>query len=367
MFCVNCGAEIPENGKFCPNCGAKADEIPQGNTDAAPNINMTAVKAAPPVGTGQIAPPVITPASPVNMPARGMMGEGNIPSQAAPIYAAAPQAAPSSGSVPPTSAPVTGSVPTQAPPVSMPPIPGASPQPQMPPKPQMPPMPGMPPQKAAPPQGAGKSGNKTGLIIAAIAGGIVLVVIIGIVLFLLLGKGGEVNEEIEGGQTCPKGYVICDESDYGISFVYPEKLIHSDESDGAYIKINDNAVLIITAVDGKASPDPYYKKYKKMVSENYNGAEFSDIKQARVKGKIVYLLRTTIKTEDGKRTIDRYLEPYKNKYVEYTVITAKAGEADKTVKDIIEKLIPTEGGYISDAGSPADTDAKEDNDDDGEW
>ena len=356
MFCVNCGAEIPENGKFCPNCGAKVDEIPQGNTDAAPNINMTAVKAAPPVSSGQIAPPVITPAPPVNMPARGMMGEGNIPSQAAPIYAAAPQAAPSSGSVPPASAPVTGSVPTQAPPVSMPPIPGASPQPQM------PPMPTMPPRKAAK-----NGGNKTGLIIAAIAGGIVLVVIIGIVLFLQLGKGGEVNEEIEGGQTCPKGYVICDETDYGISFVYPEKLIHSDESDGAYIRINDNAVLIITAVDGKASPDPYYKKYKKMVSENYNGAEFSDIKQARVKGKIVYLLRTTVKTEDGKRTIDRYLEPYKNKYVEYTVITAKAGEADKTVKDIIEKLIPTEGGYISDAGSSADTDAKEDNDDDGEW
>ena len=300
MFCVNCGGEIPENGKFCPNCGAKVDEIQQGNADVAP-------------------------------------------------------------------------------PVSMPPIPGASPQPQMPPKPQTPPMPGMPPQpqtppmmpgmppqKAAPSQGAGKSGNKTGIIIAAIAGGIILVVIIGIVLFLLLGKGGEVNEEIEGGQTCPKGYTVCDETDYGISFVYPEKLIHSDESDGAYIKINDNAVLIITAVDGKASPDPYYKKYKKMVSENYDGAEFSDIKQARVKGKIVYLLRTTVETEDGNRTIDRYLEPYKNKYVEYTVITAKPGEADKTVKDIIEKLIPTEGGYISDAGSSADTDAMEDTDD-GEW
>ena len=331
MFCVNCGGEIPENGKFCPNCGAKVDEIQQGNADATP------------------------------------------------------QAAPSSGSVPPASAPVTGSVPTLAPPVSMPPIPGASPQPQMPPmpgaspQPQMPPMPGMPPQpqtppmmpgmppqKAAPSQVAGKSGNKTGIIIAAIAGGIILVVIIGIVLFLLLGKGGEVNEEIEGGQTCPKGYVICDETDYGISFVYPEKLIHSDESDGAYIRINDNAVLIITAVDGKASPDPYYKKYKKMVSENYDGAEFSDIKQARIKGKIVYLLRTTVETEDGKRTIDRYLEPYKNKYVEYTVITAKPGEADKTVKDIIEKLIPTEGGYISDAGSSADTDAMEDTDD-GEW
>ena len=342
MFCVNCGAEIPENGKFCPNCGAKVDEIQQGNADATP------------------------------------------------------QAAPSSGSVPPASAPVTGSVPTLAPPVSMPPIPGASPQPGMAPQPQMPPMPGMPPQpqmppmpgmapqpqmppkpamppqpqmppqKAVPSQGAGKSGNKTGLIIAAIAGGIILVVIIGIVLFLLLGKGGEVNEEIEGGQTCPKGYVICDETDYGISFVYPEKLIHSDESDGAYIRINDNAVLIITAVDGKASPDPYYKKYKKMVSENYDGAEFSDIKQARIKGKIVYFLRTTVETEDGKRTIDRYLEPYKNKYVEYTVITAKPGEADKTVKDIIEKLIPTEGGYISDAGSSADTDAMEDTDD-GEW
>ena len=40
MYCISCGAQVPENAAFCPACGAKVANLPPAETSKAPGKNL---------------------------------------------------------------------------------------------------------------------------------------------------------------------------------------------------------------------------------------------------------------------------------------------------------------------------------------
>ena len=88
------------------------------------------------------------------------------------------------------------------------------------------------------------------------------------------------------------------------------------------------------------------RAYKDMLKASYgNTVELSEINKFQIGNKIVYMVRGSV-TIDGKtQPIDRYIEIYADRYVEYTVMCVEPGGIDNIVQSVIATLVPQAGAY----------------------
>lgn len=218
-FCTNCGSQVRDTAAFCAKCGTKLDPTPVAAPEApeAPVAEAVPAPVAEPVVEAAPAP-VAEPAPVAPAPVAEPVAEPAPVVEPAPVAEPVAEAAPVAEPVPaaePAPAPVVEAVPVAAPaPAPAPAAPeapaAAEPIPFEAPSGPVPAAPVVADLAAAP-----KKNSKVGLIILFAAIGVVALalIIVGVVLVINGGLGGNILQRIEKKDAVKEGkkYTIYDE------------------------------------------------------------------------------------------------------------------------------------------------------------
>ena len=271
-FCTNCGSQVRDTAAFCAKCGAKLDPTPVAAPEApeAPVAEAAPAPVAEPVV--EAAPAPVTPA-PVAEP---------IPAAPAPVAEPVAEAAPVAEPVP-AAVPVAEVAPAPAPveavPVAAPveATPAAAPAPAPAPAVSEAPAAAEPipfeapsgPVPAAPvvadPAAAPKKNSKVGLIILFAAIGVVALalIIVGVVLVINGGLGGNILQRIEKKDAVKEGkkYTIYDE-DFNDYIEEAKWWDYDDTMDKTGVYSTDTETLAFSIqVNEDADEEIYYAYY----------------------------------------------------------------------------------------------------------
>ncbi len=191
------------------------------------------------------------------------------------------------------------------------------------------------------------------LVITLIILGVLLFacVVLGIVYFSLYQKWVKLEPlrentvVTEPAGEVPQGFSVYNSEKYNVSMLYPAAMTISEQDNGIYLVAASSAFMIVDTVNEKTLPDAYFPAYKEMLNASYDNVELSDVTQLQVGDKIVYMVRGKVTADGKEQPIDRYIELYEDRYVEYTVMCSIPGEIDNIVNSVISTLIPQSGVY----------------------
>lgn len=286
-FCTNCGSQVRDTAAFCAKCGTKLDPTPVAAPEApeapvaeavpAP-VAEPVVEAAPapvaepaPVAPAPVAEPVAAPA-PVAEPVVEAAPVAEPVPVAVPVAEAAPAPAPVEAT------PVAAPAPAPAPaapeaPAAAEPIPFEAPSGPVPAAPVV-----------ADPAAAPKKNSKVGLIILFAAIGVVALalIIVGVVLVINGGLGGNILQRIEKKDAVEEGkkYTIYDEDfndyieeakwwDYDNTMDKPGVYSTDTETLAFSIQVNEDA-------DEEIYYAYYYSKDKEFDKDELSKPVYSD-------------------------------------------------------------------------------------------
>jgi len=263
-FCTNCGSQVRDTAAFCAKCGTKLDPTPVAAPEApeAPVAEAVPAPVAEPVVEAAPAP-VAEPAPVAPAPVVEAIPAAPAP-VAEPVAEAAPVAEPGPAAEP-APAPVVEAVPVAAPapapapvapeaPAAAEPIPFEAPSGPVPAAPVV-----------ADPAAAPKKNSKVGLIILFAAIGVVALalIIVGVVLVINGGLGGNILQRIEKKDAVKEGkkYTIYDE-DFNDYIEEAKWWDYDDTMDKPGVYSTDTETLAFSIqVNEDADEEIYYAYY----------------------------------------------------------------------------------------------------------
>jgi hypothetical protein len=198
------------------------------------------------------------------------------------------------------------------------------------------------------------------LLIGIIAGAavifiIILIILIKVITGIFVGGKFTVNEpRAVAASTAPNGYGAMSSGALNLSFLYPLNLAVMGQADGIYRYSTDGSsadIILVGAQTGKEKPESYFKKYRAMMSQSYQDPDFDEIREVNTAGKTLYMLRASVLANGARQAVDRYLELYNDRYIEYTVMGPQAGKSDVVLQGIISSLVPQAGIYSANPNS----------------
>lgn len=286
-FCTNCGSQVRDTAAFCAKCGTKLDPTPVAAPEApeapvaeavpAP-VAEPVVEAAPapvaepaPVAPAPVAEPVAAPA-PVAEPVVEAAPVAEPVPVAVPVAEAAPAPAPVEATPAAAPAPAPAPAAPEAP-AAAEPIPFEAPSGPVPAAPVV-----------ADPAAAPKKNSKVGLIILFAAIGVVALalIIVGVVLVINGGLGGNILQRIEKKDAVKEGkkYTIYDEDfndyieeakwwDYDNTMDKPGVYSTDTETLAFSIQVNEDA-------DEEIYYAYYYSKDKEFDKDELSKPVYSD-------------------------------------------------------------------------------------------
>ena len=341
-FCTNCGSQVRDTAAFCANCGAMLNPAPAAAPEAPvaePVVEAAPAPAAEPVveaAPAPVAEPVVE-AAPAVEP---------VPAAPAPVAEPVVEAAPAPVAEPvPVTVPVAEAAPAPAPveaaPVAAPveATPAAAPAPA--PAPEAPaaaePIPFEAPSGPVPapvvadPAAAPKKNSKVGLIILFAAIGVVALalIIVGVVLVINGGLGGNILQRIEKKDAVKEGkkYTIYDEDfndyieeakwwDYDNTMDKPGVYSTDAETLAFSIEVNEDA-------DEEIYYAYYFSKDKEFDKDELSKPVFSDdiVPVEYYNGKIYYNIDCSKSIKKGYYVVivasdDSLKKPYAVAYCE---------------------------------------------------
>ena len=341
-FCTNCGSQVRDTAAFCANCGAMLNPAPAAAPEAPvaePVVEAAPAPAAEPVveaAPAPVAEPVVE-AAPAVEP---------VPAAPAPVAEPVVEAAPAPVAEPvPVAVPVAEAAPAPAPveaaPVAAPveAAPAAAPAPA--PAPEAPaaaePIPFEAPSGPVPapvvadPAAAPKKNSKVGLIILFAAIGVVALalIIVGVVLVINGGLGGNILQRIEKKDAVKEGkkYTIYDEDfndyieeakwwDYDNTMDKPGVYSTDAETLAFSIEVNEDA-------DEEIYYAYYFSKDKEFDKDELSKPVFSDdiVPVEYYNGKIYYNIDCSKSIKKGYYVVivasdDSLKKPYAVAYCE---------------------------------------------------
>ena len=326
-FCTNCGSQVRDTAAFCANCGAMLNPAPAAAPDAPvaePVVEAAPAPAAEPVveaAPAPVAEPVVE-AAPAVEP---------VPAAPAPVAEPVVEAAPA-----PVAEPVPVAVPVAAPVEAAPAAaPAPAPAPEAPaaaePIPFEAPSGPVPAPVVADPAAAPKKNSKVGLIILFAAIGVVALalIIVGVVLVINGGLGGNILQRIEKKDAVKEGkkYTIYDEDfndyieeakwwDYDNTMDKPGVYSTDAETLAFSIEVNDDA-------DEEIYYAYYFSKDKEFDKDELSKPVFSDdiVPVEYYNGKIYYNIDCSKSIKKGYYVVivasdDSLKKPYAVAYCE---------------------------------------------------
>ena len=299
-FCTNCGSQVRDTAAFCANCGAMLNPAPAAAPEAP--VAEPVVEAAP----APAAEPVVEAApAPV----------------AEPVPAAVPVAEAAPAPAPVEAAPAAAPAPAPAPeaPAAAEPIPFEAPSGPV------------PAPVVADPAAAPKKNSKVGLIILFAAIGVVALalIIVGVVLVINGGLGGNILQRIEKKDAVKEGkkYTIYDEDfndyieeakwwDYDNTMDKPGVYSTDAETLAFSIEVNEDA-------DEEIYYAYYFSKDKEFDKDELSKPVFSDdiVPVEYYNGKIYYNIDCSKSIKKGYYVVivasdDSLKKPYAVAYCE---------------------------------------------------
>ena len=350
-FCTNCGSQVRDTAAFCAKCGAKLDPTPVAAPEApeAPVAEAAPAPVAEPVveaAPAPVAEPVVEAApAPVAEPVvEAAPAVEPVPAAPAPVAEPVVEAAPVAEPVP-VAVPVAEAAPAPAPveaaPVAAPveAAPAAAPAPA--PAPEAPaaaePIPFEAPSGPVPapvvadPAAAPKKKSKVGLIILFAAIGVVALalIIVGVILVINGGLGGNILQRIEKKDAVKEGkkYTIYDEDfndyieeakwwDYDDTMDKPGVYSTDAETLAFSIEVNEDA-------DEEIYYAYYYSKDKEFDKDELSKPVYSDdiVPVEYFNGKIYYNIDCSKSIKKGYYVVivasdDSLKKPYAVAYCE---------------------------------------------------
>ena len=326
-FCTNCGSQVRDTAAFCANCGAMLNPAPAAAPDAPvaePVVEAAPAPAAEPVveaAPAPVAEPVVE-AAPAVEP---------VPAAPAPVAEPVVEAAPA-----PVAEPVPVAVPVAAPVEAAPAAaPAPAPAPEAPaaaePIPFEAPSGPVPAPVVADPAAAPKKNSKVGLIILFAAIGVVALalIIVGVVLVINGGLGGNILQRIEKKDAVKEGkkYTIYDEDfndyieeakwwDYDNTMDKPGVYSTDAETLAFSIEVNEDA-------DEEIYYAYYFSKDKEFDKDELSKPVFSDdiVPVEYYNGKIYYNIDCSKSIKKGYYVVivasdDSLKKPYAVAYCE---------------------------------------------------
>lgn len=267
-FCTNCGSQVRDTAAFCAKCGTKLDPTPVAAPEApeapvaeavpAP-VAEPVVEAAPapvaepaPVAPAPVAEPVAAPA-PVAEPVVEAAPVAEPVPVAVPVAEAAPAPAPVEATPAAAPAPAPAPAAPEAP-AAAEPIPFEAPSGPVPAAPVV-----------ADPAAAPKKNSKVGLIILFAAIGVVALalIIVGVILVINGGLGGNILQRIEKKDAVKEGkkYTIYDE-DFNDYIEEAKWWDYDDTMDKPGVYSTDTETLAFSIqVNEDADEEIYYAYY----------------------------------------------------------------------------------------------------------
>ena len=244
-FCTNCGSQVRDTAAFCAKCGTKLDPTPVAAPEApeAPVAEAVPAPVAEPVAApAPVAEPVVEAAPvaepvPVAVPV-AEAAPAPAPVEATPAAAPAPAPAPAAPEAPAAAEPIPFEAPSG-------PVPAAP--------------------VVADPAAAPKKNSKVGLIILFAAIGVVALalIIVGVVLVINGGLGGNILQRIEKKDAVKEGkkYTIYDE-DFNDYIEEAKWWDYDDTMDKPGVYSTDTETLAFSIqVNEDADEEIYYAYY----------------------------------------------------------------------------------------------------------
>ena len=321
-FCTNCGSQVRDTAAFCANCGAMLNPAPAAAPEAPvaePVVEAAPAPAAEPVveaAPAPVAEPVVEAAPAVEpVPAAPAPVAEPVP-VTVPVAEAAPAPAPVEA------APAAAPAPAPAPeaPAAAEPIPFEAPSGPVPAAPVV-----------ADPAAAPKKNSKVGLIILFAAIGVVALalIIVGVVLVINGGLGGNILQRIEKKDAVKEGkkYTIYDEDfndyieeakwwDYDNTMDKPGVYSTDAETLAFSIEVNEDA-------DEEIYYAYYFSKDKEFDKDELSKPVFSDdiVPVEYYNGKIYYNIDCSKSIKKGYYVVivasdDSLKKPYAVAYCE---------------------------------------------------
>ena len=320
-FCTNCGSQVRDTAAFCANCGAMLNPAPAAAPEAPvaePVVEAAPAPAAEPVveaAPAPVAEPVVEAAPAVEpVPAAPAPVAEPVP-VTVPVAEAAPAPAPVEA------APAAAPAPAPAPeaPAAAEPIPFEAPSGPV------------PAPVVADPAAAPKKNSKVGLIILFAAIGVVALalIIVGVVLVINGGLGGNILQRIEKKDAVKEGkkYTIYDEDfndyieeakwwDYDNTMDKPGVYSTDAETLAFSIEVNEDA-------DEEIYYAYYFSKDKEFDKDELSKPVFSDdiVPVEYYNGKIYYNIDCSKSIKKGYYVVivasdDSLKKPYAVAYCE---------------------------------------------------
>ena len=281
-FCTNCGSQVRDTASFCAKCGAKLDPTPVAAPEApeAPVAEAVPAPVAEPVVEAAPAP-VAEPAPVAPAPVAEPVAEPAPVVEPAPVAEPVAEAAPVAEPVPaaePAPAPVVEAVPVAAPaPAPAPAAPeapaAAEPIPFEAPSGPVPAAPVVADLAAAP-----KKNSKVGLIILFAAIGVVALalIIVGVILVINGGLGGNILQRIEKKDAVKEGkkYTIYDE-DFNDYIEEAKWWDYDDTMDKPGVYSTDTETLAFSIQVNKDADEEIYYAYYYSKDKEFDKDELS--------------------------------------------------------------------------------------------
>lgn len=280
-FCTNCGSQVRDTAAFCAKCGTKLDPTPVAAPEApeapvaeavpAP-VAEPVVEAAPapvaepaPVAPAPVAEPVAAPA-PVAEPVVEAAPVAEPVPVAVPVAEAAPAPAPVEATPAAVPAPAPAPAAPEAP-AAAEPIPFEAPSGPVPAAPVV-----------ADPAAAPKKNSKVGLIILFAAIGVVALalIIVGVVLVINGGLGGNILQRIEKKDAVKEGkkYTIYDE-DFNDYIEEAKWWDYDDTMDKPGVYSTDTETLAFSIQVNKDADEEIYYAYYYSKDKEFDKDELS--------------------------------------------------------------------------------------------
>lgn len=136
------------------------------------------------------------------------------------------------------------------------------------------------------------------------------------------------------------------------SFLYPDGFATEWLAQDASVCVyngptqTQDYVLVKRTNKKNMSPEKYFRKMDRYMLKQFDAVQSTEIQEVPVNDKTLYLVRYQVQ-DVGSSTyvIDRYVELYRNYYMEYTAISSEAGNLNTIVYYAVDTLSNTKGAY----------------------
>ena len=152
------------------------------------------------------------------------------------------------------------------------------------------------------------------------------------------------------GKKIANGLELYDSPDTDFCFLYPAgESVSYSEADGVTVRQDQTGAgpyLLIQKTEKKGmTPEKYFKASNDQILNTFQNVQSTKIYETAIEGKTVYMTRYLVQDGAQEKVIERYVELYEDCYIQYTAISAQAGELNTELYYAIKTLSMTDGAY----------------------